>query len=281
MKSTSMAWLLVLPALLACHAEAPVLPNVVLVTVDTLRADHLGCYGYAHPTSPEIDRLCEQAVVFESAVTPTPTTDPGHATIMTALHPSRHGVLRDGWKLADEHLTLAELLREAGYTTQAFVSVGDQSEQNGFAQGFDGFDDDFESKSISPLEVTDKAVRWLRGARAPFFLWVHYWDPHGPYAPPEEHDLFWDRPEQRWLRVFTTGGRVPEGDASAVRPGTEERIVSLYDGEIHYTDSQIGRLLETLEEQGIDRRTLVVLTADHGEMHTEIADSHGYSFEHG
>jgi len=265
----------------ACAESGPLPPNVVLITVDTLRADHLGCYGYERPTSPSIDALCQDSIVFETAITPTPTTDPGHASIHTALHPSRHGVLRNGWRLDDAHRTLAEILTDAGYFTQGFVSVDHLSADNGFAQGFADFDDAIADHAISPTEVTDKAVDSLRRVEEPFFLWVHYWDPHGPYDPPDAHDLFHEGDSDDGPRSFVTGGRIPEGDVAHVPTEGAERIVSLYDAEIHYTDSEIGRLLRTLRDTGHDDNTLVMLTSDHGEMHMEIAETHGYAFDHG
>ncbi len=213
--------------------------NLVLVTLDTTRADRLGAYGFAQAATPHLDRLAAEGVLFTRAVATTSTTLPTHASILTGLHPFRHGARANAlFTLGPEQQTLAELLREAGYETGAFVSSAVLARRYGLAQGFDHYDDRASEATVSMAftersaeATTTSAIRWLdeRGA-GPFFLWIHYFDPHGPYRPPA---------------------------------GFEE-APTFYDGEIAYVDQQLGRLLEAV---GAESRgdTLVVVTADHGE----------------
>ncbi|MFP3940102.1 MAG: sulfatase, partial [Thermoanaerobaculia bacterium] len=223
--------------------------NLLLVTLDTTRADHLGAYGDAGAETPNLDRLAAGGLRFTDAVTPVPMTLPAHATLLTGLDPPGHGVRINGrFVLGQEHETLAEALRRAGYETAAFVSSFVLDRRFGLAQGFDRYDARLETTRAAAFApqtersaeaVTDAAVEWLEGRRAaggegrPVFLWVHYFDPHDPYEPPE-----------------------PFASRFADRP---------YAGEIAYVDRELGRLLASLERTGLAGRTVVVATADHGE----------------
>lgn len=220
--------------------------NVLLITLDTTRADHLGCYGYAGARTPVLDGLAAEGIRFDDAVTTTPSTLPSHATILTGLFPPNHGVRNNGqYRLADEQTTLAEVVRNEGYETAAFTSAFVLDSRFGLDQGFDVYDDNIgEADSMvfsehanqrSAGAVTGAAVEWLgrRDDRRPFFMWVHYYDPHAPYRPPPPFDAeFRDRP---------------------------------YDGEIAYMDSQIGRLRQALTTRGLWDKTLTVVVSDHGE----------------
>ena len=229
------------PATLAPGAAAGF--NVLVLTLDTTRADHLGCYGKADAETPAIDGLAADGVRFADAVTVAPVTLPSHATIFTGLTPPSHGI-RDNseYKLAPRHVTLAETLGEAGYETAAFLSAFVLDARFGLDQGFDVYDDRLSTEAAygdlaerDGTEVTNAAIRWLekRSSDAPFFMWVHYFDPHHPYTPP---------------------------------PGQAQRFASApYDGEIAAMDRQIGRLLATLDERELRDETLVVVVADHGE----------------
>ena len=238
-------------------------PDLLLITIDTLRADHLGVYGYARATSPAIDRLASEGVTVEVAYAPTGATCPSHATLFTSRHPYVHGVLRNGLTLVEEETTLAEMLQDAGYRTAAFISSFPVSHRFGFAQGFDHFDDRFD-----PKEETVDHERWGRTkveggfdrraggtARAlaqwleqeqdprPLFLWVHLFDPHSPYDPPA-----------RYARRFRAPSRSNVG-----------RTIARYDEEILYADSLTGEIVDGVERSRPDRELLVVLTSDHGE----------------
>jgi arylsulfatase A-like enzyme/Tfp pilus assembly protein PilF len=244
-------------ALLAARRPAPADLNLVVVTLDTLRADRLGCYGFAPTPTPHIDALARDGVVFEQATATVPLTLPSHSSIFTGLVPPRHGV-RDngGFFLEDSKTTLAEVLKQAGYATGAFVGAWVLDSKWGLAQGFDRYADKFDLSKLKVVslgtvqkpgdQVMDEALAWLESVRAGrFFAWVHLYDPHTPYAPPEPYLSRYSG--QRYL------------------------------GEVAYTDHVVGRLLEWLRASGLERRTLVVLTADHGESLGEHGEAtHAY-----
>lgn len=215
-------------------------PSVLLVTLDTTRADHLGAYGAAFARTPHFDALARSGIRFERALAPTPLTLPSHASILTGLVPRRHGV-RDnsGFSLAAEATTLTERLREAGYATAAFVSSAVLDRTGGLDRGFALYDDGvrvgdrsaFGHVERAAAQTTDAVLERLPSLAAPFFLWVHYFDPHLPYVPPEPwRGRFKDRP---------------------------------YDGEIAYVDSEVGRLLEAVRRR--DANFVVAVAGDHGE----------------
>lgn len=227
--------------------------NVLLLTIDTLRADHLGMYGYDRNTSPVLDTLATMGVRFDRAYCPRPKTSPSFATILTGTWPARHGITGAMQRLTDDNETLAEYMRSAGYTTGAVITNGNLYPAFGFDQGFDSY-----AFGQSGEANADLALEWL-GANAdpdtPWFLWVHYTNPHAPYNPPAPFD--------------TLFGKAPEGSL--------ERYIQLYDGEIRYTDTEIGRILEWLKKRMLHDNTLVVFCADHGESLGE----HNYYFSHG
>ena len=218
--------------------------NIVLITIDTLRADHLPAYGYSKVKTPSMDRLAAQSILFEDAVAHAPMTLPSHVSILTGLLPVVHGVHDNaGFILNPNVTTLAEVLKQKGYVTAAFVSAFVLDSQFKMDQGFDLYSDDLalaEAK-VSSIDLQRRAAEtqveveaWLRkNKQKKFFLWIHYYDPHDPYDPPE--------------------------------PFHAEYANSLYDGEIAYTDQVLGKLLSDLDSAGLNEKTIVVLTADHGE----------------
>ena len=238
-------------------------PNLVLVTVDTLRADHTTPYGYGRDTTPVLARLAREGVVVDQAYAPMATTGPSHASMFTSRYPLSLGYLRNGQRLDEGLTTLAERLHAAGYRTSAAVSSFVLDKRLGFAQGFGTYDSRFEKQRATATmerwegltvpagfdrradETTDIALAWLarRGKDRPFFLWVHYFDPHQPYSPPTP----WDG------RFAPAAGKGPAD------------MVALYDGEIAFTDHGLGRLVDAIEAEGLSARTLVAVTADHGE----------------
>ena len=236
-------------------------PNVILVTMDTTRADRLPAYGYTGVATPALDALARQGVVFEQAATATPLTLPAHSTIMTGMYPTYHGVRVNGnTALSDEQTTLAEVLAVRGYRTGAFIAAFVLDGRWGLKQGFEHYDDQFDLKKYKHLdlgevqrpgnEVTDAALAWLEEQKAdPFFAWIHLYDPHVPYAPPEPF-------------ASTYGPRGPAG---------------LYDGEIAFMDTQIGRITAWLEASGLAGETLIVLVGDHGESLGDHGEgTHGF-----
>jgi arylsulfatase A-like enzyme len=245
--------------------------NVLLISLDTTRADHLGAYGRADVETPHIDSVADAGVLFEQCTSPAPLTVPSHASLMTGTYPFVHGVRDNGnYRLPDESLTLAEVLSKNGYSTGAQVGVFVLNRSSGLAQGFDTFLDTSDPRAanggdeVVPLSkresnelranaVADGAVEWLRENHdRPFFLFAHFFDPHSPYDPPEPYRSRYDR-----------RGRDPR--------------VSRYLAEIAYVDSQVGRILQELRRLDLESTTLVILTADHGEAfgeHFEIGHSY-------
>jgi arylsulfatase A-like enzyme len=241
--------------------------NLLLVTIDTLRADHTSVHGYPYPTTPFLAHLAAEGTVFESAYTPTPTTGPSHSTLFTSSYPQAHGVVKNGHALVAGRRTLAEVLRDATWRTAAFVSAFPLAARFGYARGFERYDDEFPlaTASIGSEEwegfalpeafdrradaTTDRALAWLAAAPAgkPWFLWVHYYDPHGPYDPPKGY--------RRLVRADESG---PAGTPLA-------HEIAGYDGEIRFVDEQLARLVGAADERFGAERTLLVVAADHGE----------------
>lgn len=273
-----------LVALAGCRAgqdtgASPAAPlrgyNVVLVNIDSLRADHLGVYGYPRDTSPSIDRVAAEGVAFLRAVSNSSFTRESVASLMTGLLPTRGGSV--GWAAAPspERRTLAELFRDAGYRTASFsntVMLGDPN----FHRGFDEvarLPDRWGTSGLS-RELSARAAEFAEGhADERFFLYLHYLDPHGPYAPSDEdRRRFAPEPVERPLRVYgglrsEVTGLLREGFG----PGDPrfEDLVARYDAEIADTDAAIGDLFASLRALGLAERTLVVITADHGEEFLE------------
>lgn len=233
---------------------SPMPPNILLLTLDTTRADRIGCYGYSKARTPHLDRLAEQGVRFDRAFTPVPITLPSHVSILSGLYPAEHGLHANGaGALNPDTPWLPERLKEAGYHTAGFVSANVLSADYGLSRGFSTFsEDEIERPSISTVAGYDlpvdlyqtgditaaKALSWLkshvtRSPDRPFFCWVHFFDPHTPVHPRRE---LWDQP-------------------------FEED----YDAEVAFMDIQIGRLVEFLNTTGLRSNTLVIAVGDHGE----------------
>jgi arylsulfatase A-like enzyme/Tfp pilus assembly protein PilF len=221
---------------------------VVIITLDTTRADHLGCYGHDGIETPNFDRLAAEGILYENALTPVPITLPSHTSIFTGTYPVFHGVRENGgFYVPNELETMAEILNATGYATAAFVGSFPLDSQTGLDQGFELYDDNYPDGSSRrhpsmrgfyperpASEVADAAVAWLadQGDR-PFFLWTHYFDPHQPLTPPS--------------------------------PYRERYPAAPYDAEIAFVDEAVGRTLDALKDQGFDRNTIVILVGDHGE----------------
>jgi arylsulfatase A-like enzyme len=256
----------------ACSEPRPAAPpNVVLIGVDTLRADHLGLYGYARPTSPHIDRFAAGAVVFESCLTPTPRTTQAVSALLSGRHPVHTGVRTLLGDLPAGAVTLASLLRDRGYETVRISATGilhGRLEQ--------GFRRSLGTQSENPAQVaTDAAIAELERAPAPRFLFVFYRDPHMPYAPPQlAFDADYRGPHRERLDYGAHKGALVF--RNRLPPRVREHAVALYDSEIAHLDREIGRLLAWLDEHDPD--ALVVFTADHGEAFGERGD---YWYDHG
>jgi len=256
---------LALLASVAC-SDVPARENLVLVTVDTLRADVLGPYGGPVPT-PAFDRLAREGVVVEGACTPIPSTAPAHASLFSGLHPWRHGLLENGVPFdADRYPSLPARLRDSGLRTAAFVSSYVLHPRWGFDHGFDhyhfqpnepGLWGDGHGFSTRGAFTTDAALAWIGEHRdTPFFVWIHYFDPHDPYQPPE---AFLETGPLETPEVMREGPPRPRAARALARQ------IRAYRGEVAYADAQLGRVLDGLDALDLADRTNVVVTADHGE----------------
>lgn len=241
----------------AAFAASDSAPNVVVVTIDTLRADHLGCYGYQQIRTPNIDALAAEGSRFERAYTVVPVTLPSHSVIFTGTYPMRSGMHDfSGNHLSEQQPTLASVLRKSGYATGAVIGAAVLDSRFGLNQGFDFYYDHFdfsrlEEANLDEMErpgnvVADLALEWLgKNSRKKFFLWMHLYDPHFPYRPPE--------------------------------PYKHEYATQPYDGEIAFADEQFGRLVRFLKEKGLYQNTVIVLSGDHGESLGEHGEkTHGF-----
>ena len=237
--------------------HAGVRPNIVLITIDTLRPDHLRCYGYDQIQTPNIDSIASDGVRFEQAYSPVPITLPSHSVIMTGTYPMMSGMHDfSGNNLSPEQPTLATILRARGYDTGAVIAAAVLDRRFGLNQGFDFYYDHFDFSRLAETnldlmerpanQVIDQALAWLaKPKKKPFFLWVHLYDPHHPYKPPPPFD--------------------------------EKYKSNLYDGEIAFADTQLGRLLSYLKGRGLYNPTLLVMVGDHGEGLGEHGEkTHGF-----
>lgn len=240
-------------ALAGCRTGPP-RPDVLLVTIDTLRADRCSAYGYEVPTTPNLDRLAQSGVLYLRAYAESSTTAPSHAVLMTGRHFRTLGVTRNGSIVPEDAVMLAEAMHGAGYATAAFVSSFPVMTKFGFAQGFEEYDDRFTSEDASlgrrslaephdrlGAATLARAEAWLAARKdpRPLFAWVHFVDPHAPYRAPERFRAKW--------------------------PDDAKPADLRYDAEVHYADKQLGKLLEAFERLTPDREDFVIVTSDHGE----------------
>jgi arylsulfatase A-like enzyme len=267
--------------------------NVVLVTLDTVRADHLGCYGSTEVKTPNIDRLAGRGALFAYTTSQCSTTNPSHASIFTSQYPKTHGVLGNADHLSESESlpTMAEVFKRNGYATAAATGVWTLgAKYSGFGRGFDSYFDN----SYQPMVATDpesivdgtitnqKIYPWLEQHRGDkFFLWVHYYDAHAPYDPPEPYRSMYYQGDPRDEKfhsmdevVYNVGWSDPPDWLRGIRDLNFVR--SMYKGGVSYVDAIVGNLLDTLSGLGLADNTLIVLTADHGE---HLGD-HGIYFDH-
>ncbi len=258
-------------------------PNIILYLVDTLRADHLGCYGYPRPTSPNIDAFAMEATVFTWMFAQSSWTRTSIASLFTGLDPLAHGTIDRKAALSDSVLVLPEILRESGYETAGVITNGNVSPEFGFHRGFDSYEVLAEKSYTDEIHqlsdrVNDLAFSWLerRSGDRPFFLYLHATDPHGPYVPRSPYR------ERFAPSVQDTGVgkldmlRTISRKGAPVPPGLAQDLIDLYDAEIAFNDGEFGRLIRHLKELGLYESTLIAFISDHGE---EFLD-HGF-WEHG
>jgi arylsulfatase A-like enzyme len=275
-------------------------PNVLVIVVDALRADHVSAHGYYRPTTPNIDRLANEGVLFENAIAPSSWTLPTHASLLTGRYPHEHGALYESYD--GRYPTLAQALRSRGYRTAGFSgNTFFFTRAQGLGRGFIHFDDffhtptdmvlrtfygrrfcrfvfrrqwlqDYPARKLSP-EVTANALRWIeRDPEKPFFIFLNYYDAHDPYVPPQPF-------RSRFSRFANPGGRLNHLASNgwgeiyrSLGPEEVEKEIDAYDGAIAFADESIGRLIWELEKRGLAANTLVVVTSDHGEAFGE----HGF-----
>jgi len=259
-------------AAIGCSAPAPPFERIVFVSIDTLRADHLGSYGYTRPISPFIDRTAAAGVLFERAYASMPTTVPSHATMFTGLPPILHGVLRNGRRLADERITLAERLAARGFVTAGFSGTRAHFSASNLDQGFSHFDE--RPRGVGgvyrPADQTLQAARdWLRDQPndRPLFLLLHLFDVHHPWDPPEVHlrEVVRLSKEAGFdLNYWTHAQHIPL-EFYSNRVEKMRRTIDAYDAEIHFCDAELGRFADDFAAWADGQPTLWIVTSDHGE----------------
>lgn len=262
--------------------------NVVLVAIDSLRADHLGCYGYDLPTSPHIDALAGESVIFERAFATGIPTTPSFTTLMTGLHPYRHGIVAH---LTERRVkpgiqTLAQTAKSAGYATVGIdnLAVQGNGRASWMARGFDYYSAFlFKPFSNQCEEITSRALSFIDDlAVHPFFLFLHLWDPHTPYGPPPPFDTMHYQSGRSGCSIEEIKAPAPDyyeaflADMKLKQPHDYDWIMAQYDGEISYVDTQIERLTSHLKAKNLWDNTIFVLMSDHGEAFGEG----GFHFDH-
>ncbi len=251
-------------------------PNFLLITIDTLRADHLGSYGYSRNITPNLDRLASEGMLFENAFCVMPTTLPSHGSIFFGTWPRIHGSTSNFIQFSNPSLVFfPQLLKQAGYETAAFLSAHHMGAAMKSLPGFDEFH--FPADELEADVTLGQASRWLqRKKRNKFFLWVHLWDPHSPY---ELHPRFMEQIRPGFDNNF-------EKRYAFVHPGfytkeTLQKMVDLYDNEIAFTDFHLGRFLDQLRQTASSSNTIIIVTSDHGETLDELYETQEYAFDHG
>jgi arylsulfatase A-like enzyme len=259
---------LLIGAYLARGFFTPKHKNVILIVLDTLRADHLGVYGYERDTSPNLDAFARENLLFKYAVTTAPWTPPSLATFFTGLYPTAHGVMPPNsreeaqtvfHKLSSNLLTAAEFFKERGYATSGITPNPWITRTFGYDQGFEKYQEFIRAPAGKITEEGISELTRLKGLNKAFFLYLHYLDPHDPYNPPEKFRHFTDQKSSYPYQEKT------------------QKKVNLYDGEIRYMDASLGNLFAALKEQGLYEDSIIVIVGDHGEQFKEHGDQgHGF-----
>lgn len=248
---------------------APRPPHLLLISFDTLRADRVGCYGHPQPTTPAIDRLAGEGMLFERVISPRGLTHPAIATMLTGLEPFHHKI-RFNYHKPQGLTTIADVLADQGYRCRAYLANADDFSRLGFDEESRGVTDLFlYNHAKRDREITRLGVEYLRSyprkSRQPFFLWLHYMSPHRPYTPPEPYERGLDGkariPSSHYDRQLETY-MAAKADLSG---GTLEEILNYYDGNVRFADDLTAQVLEALRDTGLEKNTLVVFTSDHGE----------------
>jgi len=261
--------------------------HVVVISIDTARADHFGFMGSETVRTPGLDRFAQESVVFTDYMTVVPTTLASHTSLFTGKYPHSHGTARNGFIVNEGNVMLAEVLKEAGFSTAGFAGSFSLDERFGFAQGFDHYDQEFviyvgdegaDQNQRLAEHVTDVAINYLEEEGVPdrLFLFAHYFDPHAPYAAPSPYDTMYDPLGTHGLLPAAAIKHRSDLTAEEVQEAVR-RLGMAYASEISYTDAHVTRLLDDLRDRGVLDDALVVITTDHGECLWE----HGEEFDHG
>ncbi|RPJ42409.1 MAG: hypothetical protein EHM19_10460, partial [Candidatus Latescibacterota bacterium] len=273
----------ILLALACSGGRPPAVDGILLVTLDTTRADRIGCYGHSKAVTPTLDRIASEGVLFSYCTTQIPTTLSSHTTILSSLYPRTHQVPRNGFGVPKEIRTVAQIFQEKGFRTGAFVSAFPLDRAFGLDRGFSAYDDRTDERPEGgELErrasaVTDRAALWLaRAGGEPFFLWVHYFDPHWPYDPPPPYGSLRRVPPTGLSTTSLETLRLVRSRLTPFREEDREWFLAAYDGEIAAVDRALARLLDAVPPARRER-ILVVIAGDHGEAFGE----HFYFFDHG
>ncbi len=259
-----------------CLACVPEKKNLVIVTLDTVRPDHLGIYGYDRPTSPHLDALAAGSVVFDNAMSHSITTGPAHTTLFTGQYPHSHGVRRNGEVISAELETLGTLLKAQGYATGAFVSGFPLTDSmSGLGRSFEEYDDELKTLRRNGAVTVENALAWYDEQKSsPRFLWVHLYDAHGPYEPPERVAEQFESDERGpWAPRIPQYQRKLDPQSGGIITDVQV-YVNHYDAGIRYLDRHLGRLLDEIDLE----RTVVLVISDHGETLGERLE---YPFDHG
>ncbi len=264
--------------------------HIVLISIDTLRADYLGSYGHPYVRSPNIDALAEAGFLFERHVVAAPTTLASHTALMTGTWPHTHGTPRNGFVVATQNNMLAEVLQAQGFATAGFIGAFPLSQRFAFNQGFDHWDERMsrakrpgrlEQSERPANEVTDAALAWAdaRGGEGNVFLFVHYFDVHAPYTPPGKYARLYREDESKVTGSLKDMHRARDELAAGHHSELNEILKQQYAAGVTWVDSEVGRLLEGLEDAGILEDAVVVLTSDHGEALDRQREhwNHGYT----
>lgn len=264
------------------HFHQPNSPNVVIFLIDSLKRDHLGVYGYERNTSPVIDMLAQEGIVYYNAISQCSWTSPSVSSLFTALYPSVHGVVHRGSKkshcLDYRLITLAEVFKNEGYSTGAFVANPNIIPGLQYHQGFDEFFAEYlREPDLRAPELNERAYQWIASNRkTPFFTYIHYMDVHTPYRPPEPYDKIFQSEftkslEKEEFYSLKNGGK--ESTKNNI-----DFFIDQYDGEIRFTDFHIGKFLELLDKLRVLENTIIIVTSDHGEQFFEHGNhGHGWS----
>ncbi len=272
------AFLVSLPLLTAllgaCSRKPAGPPNVLLISIDTLRPDRLGCYGHDRPTSPTLDELARTGVLYEDVTAASPWTLPSHASILTGRYPSRHGVKDHVNRLRRGVPTIASVLRGKGYSTKAVVNSHNLSERYGLDRGFLDFEyvheqlDDGSIPNRGP-EILAKARDWLEQDKRPFFLFLHFYDVHTDFTPGERYREMFVRPYSGEIDGSTGQLGLIRAAGTPIDADGVRFLFDLYDAEIRELDDLLGEFLVWLDERGLAENTIVAITSDHGEEFME------------